>query len=149
MQPLNLPPAPLRIESKDNKELVWDELRKKKIVLTPEEWVRQHWVHHLHSTFAYPLSNLAVERSFKLNGLVKRFDLLAFFQGNPVLVVECKAPHVPITEDVFHQALRYNQVLQAPVLVVSNGLQHYALDLTNNNPTFLSSIPSYRSWKTS
>lgn len=148
MQPLNLPPAPLRLDNQDDKVLVWDELRKKKVVLTPEEWVRQHWVHHLHLTYGYPLSNLAVERSFKLNGLIKRFDLLAFYQGNPVVVVECKAPQVPITENVFHQALRYNQVLQAPVLVVSNGLQHYALDLTHSNPTFLSTIPSYLSWKT-
>lgn len=147
MDVLNLPPAPLRLSEQDGRTLVWDVLRRKQVVCTPEEWVRQHMVHLLHGPLGYPLSQLAAEKAFRINGLQKRFDLLAFYRGTPVMVVECKAPSVPVTEEVFHQAMRYNLHLQVPLLVVTNGLQHYVLDLGGDDPVQLNEIPPYSSWK--
>lgn len=123
--PLQLPPAPLKLKRQGTKVLVWDEIRKKDLVLTPEEWVRQHWVHHLHQNLDYPLSAFALEGGFKLLGQTRRTDLLIYRQGKPRLIIECKAPQVKISQNTFDQALRYNLHYQVPYLLISNGLEHY------------------------
>ena len=105
---LNLPKYPFRIKSRENKEFIFDEIRKKFLVLTPEEWVRQHFIHYLIQHKNYPASRMAVEKAMQFNGLTKRSDILIYDQkGSPEVLVECKAPHVKIDQEVFDQIARY------------------------------------------
>jgi Type I restriction enzyme R protein N terminus (HSDR_N) len=124
MFPLNLPPFDYQLRKQQQKIQIFDVLRKKWLVLTPEEWVRQHVVHHLLG-LGYPPALISLEAPLQYHGLAKRSDILVFDrQGQPFLLVECKAPHVEVSENVFRQALAYNHVWQAPHLVLSNGLSH-------------------------
>ncbi len=105
--------------------------RKKAVVLQPEEWVRQHWLHYLKLANLYPESLTAVERKFTINGRVKRFDILVFDKsGNPFLLVELKEPDVEINQKVFNQVFAYNLALKCPHLLVSNGLQHFVFEVS-------------------
>ncbi len=114
MQKLNLPQYKFNIKSKENKTLIFDEIRKKYIVLTPEEWVRQHFVCYLQHEKNYPISLISVEKQLIINNLKKRFDILVFNRnGQPKIIVECKAPSVKITQDTFDQIARYNLKLNA------------------------------------
>lgn len=144
---LNLPEiSPLTRKTALGEE-IFDPVRKKYILLTPEEWVRQHWISYLQTHLHVSASWITVEYGFKLNGLSKRCDILVFDkQGNPLLVVECKAPHIRLDNDVFEQISRYNLVLQAPFLIVSNGIKHYALKInfSTRSTTFLATIPDYQ-----
>lgn len=103
---------------------IYDLLRKSYLVLTPEEWVRQHWVHYFHQVKGKNLSSLIVEKKIELNGTAKRIDLLVTEKTQPKILVECKAPHIPLTEAVFEQVARYNSVVLAPEIILTNGLQH-------------------------
>lgn len=104
--------------------------RRKWIALEPEEWVRQHVIHHLHTFLKYPLGCMAVEHRLVLNGTARRADLVAFTQDQtPRLLVECKAPNVPLNQEVLDQAARYNLVLGVPELLVTNGLHHMAYQI--------------------
>lgn len=123
--PLNLPPAPLKLSRSHEQIFVWDELRKKQLVLTPEEWVRQHLVHYLRENLGYPATAFALEGGFKLLGKTQRSDLLIYRKGQPLLLGECKAPQVKISQETFDQACRYNLHYQVPFLVISNGLETY------------------------
>lgn len=123
--PLHLPPAPLKLSRQGKQIWVWDQLRKKQLVLTPEEWVRQHLVHYLQSELHYPATAFALEGGFKLLGKTQRSDLLVYQQGKPVLLGECKAPQVKISQDTFDQACRYNLHYKVPYLLISNGLETY------------------------
>lgn len=124
---LNFPDYQLKVDLTNDKARIWDNSRKKWLVLTPEEWVRQHWMHFLITEKKFPASLLAIEKSFKLNGLEKRFDILA---GHPPQVlVECKAPGIKINQNTLNQALRYNLALKVPYLIVSNGLNHYVFEV--------------------
>ena len=122
-------------------------LRHRFVALTPEEWVRQHFVSHLITDLGYPAPLLANEVSITLNSTSRRCDTVLYSSGGlrPQMIVEYKAPHIPITREVFDQILRYNMVLRVSLLIVSNGLTHYccAIDYTNNTARFLSSIPTY------
>ena len=116
------------------------------MVLTPEEWVRQHIVHYLISTKNYPISLIAVEKKVTVNKLTKRTDILVFnAQGNPHIIVECKAPSIKITQDAFDQIARYNLKLKANYLIVTNGLTHFYayMDLDKECYVFLDEIPNY------
>lgn len=116
------------------------------MVLTPEEWVRQHIVHYLIEEKKYPYSLIAVEKKLTINNLTKRTDVLVFnTQGLPEIIVECKAPSVKITQDSFDQIARYNLKLKANYLIVTNGLTHYfcKMDLENECYIFLENIPDY------
>ncbi|MFY7671507.1 type I restriction enzyme HsdR N-terminal domain-containing protein [Tenacibaculum sp. MEBiC06402] len=147
MEKLNLPSYPLKIKNSEKHYLIFDEIRKKYIVLTPEEWVRQHYVHYLLKEKGYPISLIALEKQFTINNLKKRSDILVFnSNGTPDIIVECKAPNVKITQDTFDQIARYNLKLNANYLVVTNGIEHYhcQLDVTNENYIFLKEIPSYK-----
>ena len=103
---------------------IYDLVRRTYLVLTPEEWVRQHWVHYFHFIKGKSLSSLIMERKIELNGTTKRIDLLVTEKTEPQILLECKAPHIALTESVFGQAARYNTIISAPKIILSNGLQH-------------------------
>jgi hypothetical protein len=147
MQKLNLPTYPFKVKSSENKTLIFDKIRKKYMVLTPEEWVRQHFVHFLIEEKKYPTSLIALEKELTINNRKKRTDILIFnTDGIPDIIVECKAPKVKITQETFDQIARYNLALNAKYLIVTNGLEHYfcQMDFENENYIFLKDIPSYQ-----
>jgi len=144
MVKLNFPEYSFRFKSNENKTLIFDEIRKKFVVLTPEEWVRQHTVHYLLSEKKYPKSYINVEKQLKLNDTIKRYDAVVFnSDGSIFLIVECKAPQIPITQMTFDQIARYNLVLNAEYLMVTNGLEHYycKMDVENSRYEFLINLP--------
>ncbi len=145
MQQLNLPPAQLKTKPVGNKLQVFDEVRKKYVVLTPEEWVRQHFVHYLIGHLKYSPGLTAVEMPVKVNGLSQRADIVLYNKkGQPAVIVECKAPEVAVTRDVFNQAARYNMPLKVDYLIVTNGLQHYCARLVGEEGQYelLKAIPT-------
>ena len=103
---------------------IYDLVRRTYLVLTPEEWVRQHWVHYFHFIKGKSLSSLIMERKIELNGTTKRIDLLVTEKTEAQILLECKAPHIALTESVFEQAARYNTIISASQIILSNGLQH-------------------------
>jgi hypothetical protein len=146
MQKLNLPEYTFRKKTEDGKQLVFDQIRKKFVVLTPEEWVRQNFIQYLKKEKKYPESLMAVEKQININGKLRRFDLLVYLRnGQPHLIAEFKAPGVKITQDAFDQVVRYNMALRVERVIVSNGLQHFAceIDYVKNNYTFLHEIPEF------
>jgi len=145
MQKLNFPTYRFRLKNSENKTAIFDDIRKKFVMLTPEEWVRQHAVQWLLQEKNYPLSHINVEKALKINGLNKRYDIVVFEpNGQLRLLVECKAPQVQITESVFDQIARYNLALNAEFLMVTNGLNHYfcQMDFEHSQYKFLADIPS-------
>lgn len=146
MQALNLPNYPFKIKSSENKYFIFDIVRKKYVLLTPEEWVRQHIVHYLIQEKNYPISLIAVEKKVTVNKLTKRTDILVFnAKGLPHIIVECKAPSIKIAQESFDQIARYNLKLDASFLIVTNGLKHYfcKMDFINQEYVFLNTIPNY------
>lgn len=146
MTNLNLPTYSFKIKSKENKLYIFDILRKKNVVLTPEEWVRQNFIQFLLQEKKYPKSLIAIEKQLKINNLIKRTDILVFAKnGLPNIIIECKAPNIKISQDTFDQIARYNLKLNANYLIVTNGLQHYycKMDHENSNYKFLNEIPNY------
>ncbi|WP_338733628.1 type I restriction enzyme HsdR N-terminal domain-containing protein [Mangrovimonas cancribranchiae] len=146
MQRLNFPTYSFRFKNSENKASIFDVIRKKFVVLQPEEWVRQHCVHYLMEEKQYPKSLINVEKELIVNGLKKRYDIVVFNpDGSIFLVVECKAPKVNITQDTFDQIARYNLTLNASYLMVTNGLNHYycQMDFDNERYNFLRDIPEY------
>jgi len=116
------------------------------MVLTPEEWVRQHMIHYLITAKNYPISLIAVEKKVTVNKLTKRTDILVFnTKGTPHIIVECKAPSIKISQEAFDQIARYNLKLEANYLIVTNGLTHFyaVMDLKNECYVFLENIPNY------
>ena len=143
---LNLPSFVPKISEKNGKHLILDPIRKKYVTLTPEEWVRQHFVNYLITEKGYPKELIANEISIVLNGTNKRCDTVAYNRFlEPLVIVEYKAPHINITNTVFDQIARYNMVLRVEYLIVSNGLNHYCckIDYNNRAYTFLEGIPAY------
>ena len=143
---LNLPPSDLKIIKRDGKNYIFDRLRRRYVALTPEEWVRQHFVRFLLEHKGYPAALLANEVSLSLNGTAKRCDSVLYDRNAaPRMIIEYKAPHVEITQKVFSQISRYNMVLHVDYLVVSNGLHHYCcrMDYEHLSYTFLPDIPDY------
>ena len=118
MVPLNFPPCDFRFKSSENKHAIFDDIRKKFVALTPEEWVRQHALNFLVTQHGYPKSLINVEKSLLVNGLSRRFDIVVFNpDGSVHLLVECKAPSVSITQNVFDQIARYNMTMDAANLI--------------------------------
>ena len=145
---LNLPAfdVRLRISPKTQLEEIWDSQRKRWVRLTPEEWVRQHFVHFLISEQGFPSGCIGNEMSIKVGQLEKRCDSVIFGKdGKPLMIVEYKAPTVAITQKVFNQISRYNITLQVDWLIVSNGLQHYCCHLNReqNRFEFLPQLPRF------
>jgi hypothetical protein len=146
MQKLNFPVYSFRFKNSKNKVSIFDEIRKKFILLTPEEWVRQHVIQFLLQEKKYPKSLINVEKLIKINNLNKRYDGVVFQpNGEIFLLIECKAPEVPISQNTFDQIARYNLVLKAKYLMVTNGMNHYfcQMDFKNEKYVFLKELPEY------
>lgn len=144
---LNLPTYTFNIKAKPNgSKVIFDTLRRRFVTLTPEEWVRQHFVRFLVDEKGFPAALMANEVSLTQNGIKRRCDtLVADATGNPLVIVEYKAPHVEISQNTFDQIVRYNMVLHASYLIVSNGLNHYCcrINYVDDSYVFLNDIPSY------
>lgn len=146
MQQLNLPKFDFRTKIVNGKTLIFDEVRQKYIVLTPEEWVRQNFIRYLVSHLHYPASLMNIEGGLKLHGNSFRADLLVCDKkAKPLVLVEFKSPKVSITQQVFNQIARYNMTYKVPYLIVSNGLQHYCcrVNFNTHDYTFLQEVPSF------
>ncbi|MEZ5020086.1 MAG: type I restriction enzyme HsdR N-terminal domain-containing protein [Bacteroidales bacterium] len=147
MKPLKLPPCSLRIKEEQGTRLIYDPLRRKYVALTPEEWVRQHFVSYLTGWLGYPPGLIRIEGSFRLNSMLRRADILVHDRaGEPVLIVECKAPEVKITQEVFDQVINYNFSYGVGYLVVTNGITHFAgkIDIAGRSFILLDHIPDYK-----
>lgn len=144
---LNFPVYSFRLKNSENKTSIYDEIRKKFVHLTPEEWVRQHVVQFLLTEKKYPKSLMNVEKQINLHGTSKRYDLVIFKPDGQInVVVECKAPSIKITQETFDQIARYNLNLNADYLMITNGLQHYfcEMDYENEKYIFLRDLPDYQ-----
>ncbi len=147
MQNLNFPSYNFRFKNSENKVSIFDDIRKKFIILTSEEWVRQNTIQFLLKEKNYPKSYLNIEKLIKINDITKRYDIVVFRpDGTLSLLIECKAPEVKITQDTFDQIARYNLKLKAHYLMVTNGLNHYfcQMDFENERYIFLEELPSFR-----
>lgn len=144
VQELNLPTYPFKLKRVGEHTQIYDDIRQKWLVCTPEEWVRQHVVKWLESR-GYPKVLTAVERAVKLNGMTKRADVVVFDrQGQPFLLVECKAPEVAVNQQVLDQAVRYNMTLEVPYLLLTNGLQHYCVAVPKGGtPKMVKELPAF------
>lgn len=143
---LNLPKCRLRLEQREGKPYVYDDLRRKFVRLTPEEWVRQHFVRYLIDGLGYPQPLMQNEVALRLGETVKRCDTLLYDKALwPQMILEYKAPHVTLSETVLQQIVRYNYVLRVPYLVLSNGLEHLLcrIDYEKMTYAFLSEFPPY------
>jgi len=146
LKELSLPSYSYRISGKEGEERIFDPIRRKFVKLTPEEWVRQHFINYLVTYGGYPAGLIGVEVPFKLNSLTKRIDLLIHNRsGNPVMIVECKEPDVKLDEKVFDQIMVYNLRFKVPYLIVTNGIQNFAyrMDFINNSRQPMEIIPQY------
>ncbi len=146
MDTLNLPKTELKVTTRAGKPHVFDFLRRKYVTLTPEEWVRQQFVHFLVDSKGYPAECIGNEVSIRLGSMRKRCDTVVYGrEAEPLMIVEYKSPGVEITQQVFDQISRYNIRLRVKWLIVSNGLQHYCchIDYANGTYRFVEDIPSY------
>ncbi|WP_162857693.1 type I restriction enzyme HsdR N-terminal domain-containing protein [Algibacter lectus] len=148
LQKLNFPEFSFRFKNSENKVSIFDCIRKKFVILQPEEWVRQHCVLYLMEVKKYPISLINVEKELSINDLKKRYDIVIFNpDGSIHLIVECKAPKININQTTFDQIARYNTALNATYLMVTNGINHYycQMDFENERYQFLKDIPEYSS----
>ncbi len=146
MQRLNFPVYDFRFKNSENKVYIFDAIRKKFVVLQPEEWVRQNVVQFLIYDKKYPHSLINVEKQMIINNIKKRYDIVVFDRsGSITLLVECKSPQIPITQTTFDQIARYNMQLKAKYLMVTNGLDHFycKMDYDLENYMFLKHIPDF------
>lgn len=147
MIPLNLPSFDIKTAQKNGKPCIYDILRRRYITLTPEEWVRQHFIHYIIGHLGYPASLIANEVTINVGGVSRRCDTVLYRRdgGIPRMIIEYKAPDIEITQQVFQQISSYNSVLRAEYLVVSNGIHHYCcrIDYAKQAIDFLPKIPTY------
>lgn len=145
MQALNLPVYQFNTKSIRGKVSIFDDLRKKFIVLTPEEWVRQNIIKYLINEKEFPAGLISIEAEINVNSLRRRYDGLVYNRNqSPLMLIECKAPSVKITQKVFDQIFAYNTQVIALYLLVTNGLQHFVLKQeVNVAPVFIQTIPTY------
>lgn len=151
MRTLNLPAFEAKITASNGKNYIFDPLRKKKVRLTPEEWVRQHFMHYLTHHLGYPPTLIKIEATHNLpsSSTKRRADILIYDnqKGQPLMIVECKAAHQAIQPLVLTQITQYNTISHAPFLTLTNGIQHlcYHINPTRKHYTILPSIPSFDS----
>lgn len=146
MQKLNFPQFEFRIKNSENKTRIFDIIRKKFVVLQPEEWVRQNLLHYLIKVKNFPTGHINVEKQIMVNGLRKRYDIVVYNNdGSLLLLAECKAPAVGISQEAFDQAARYNYPLKARYFVITNGINHYVCDVDYEREKykFLAHIPDF------
>ena len=144
---INLPPYDIKMREQGGKRQIFDFLRRKYVALTPEEWVRQHFVHFLINHKGYTQGLLANEVELKVGDKKLRCDTLLYNRAlQPQMIIEYKAPHVEITQQVFNQITVYNHLLHVDFLVISNGLQHFCcrMDYDHQSYAFLQEIPDYQ-----
>lgn len=144
---LNFPEIEARFSKSEKGDMqIFDIVRKKSVDLTPEEWVRQHVIHFLIHHKNYPLSLIGVEKQLKLNHTIKRTDVVVYdSQLKPLLLIECKADSVSLNQSTIDQALRYNLELNVPFLLLTNGLKHVCLHLSDQGQAnYLKDIPEYK-----
>lgn len=145
LKELNLPKYKFRIVKNGDSLLIFDPLRKKELVLTPEEWVRQNLIRYLIEELAYPEGLISIEAGLKLNTLQKRYDALIYSrEGKPLVLIECKAPEIAVNQSVFDQILSYNSQINAPCLLISNGMKHFFLKIKSDGKfRFEKKMPMY------
>ena len=146
LQELNFPKFSFRFKNSENKISIFDVIRKRFVILQPEEWVRQHCVHYLIENKGYPKSLINVEKELTVNKLRKRYDIVVFnSDGGIYLIVECKSPKITINQSTFDQIAQYNLSLNASYLMITNGLNHYycQMDFKEEKYQFLKDIPEY------
>ena len=145
MLSLNLPHTDLKLRKTQGKIQVWDHIRQKWIILTPEEWVRQQFTHWLVEQLGYPRARLAHEISLQFGSMQRRCDAIVYdHEVKPVVILEFKAPHISISQSTFDQITRYNSVLRVPYLIISNGMSHYCAHIdTDKSVVFLDEIPRF------
>ena len=144
MTELNLPPFEYKVKKIDEKLHIFDIIRRKFLLITPEEWVRQHVLHWLINHHHYPKSLIRTESGLQYNQLAKRTDILVYNRnGLPFMLVECKASFVPLTQQVLEQAIRYNAILKAPYLLISNGLDHLLFEICQGEAIPMSQLPIF------
>ena len=147
LQALNLPPAPLKLSSKAGRVFVNCLVRKKQIVLTPEEWVRQHLISYLHLHQGYPLEKIAVEKQIQYDGFTRRWDIVVYnatFEA--AILIECKAPQIKLSHEVFMQIATYQNKIGAACLILSNGQDHlvYEIDVEQKKLNQMQHFPKYQ-----
>jgi hypothetical protein len=146
MEALNLPRYFFRIKEVNGKKYIFDEVRRRFVALTPEEWVRQHMVKYLQIDRRYPISLFAIEKKHVHNRMARRCDFVVYSRaGFPLMIVECKAQHVEINQQAFDQVSRYNQNFNAGYLLITNGIKQFCcrVDAENHGFQFLPDIPFY------
>lgn len=149
MRELKFPKYDFRIKRENDQAFIFDEIRKKWLLLTPEEWVRQHVIFFLVDQKRYPPSLISVEKAIRINSVYRRFDLICYSnEVKPLLIVECKAPEVNISESTLDQVLQYNFKAQAPYILITNGLTSFCgkVDPQNASISYLSDIPEYNEY---
>ncbi len=143
MLKIDFPAPSFNIKTTNEKDYIFDIVRKKWILLTPEEWVRQNIVAYLIQTLQYPASLLAIEKEISVNGLKRRCDIVVYANNTPWMIIECKEPEVALNEKVLTQILHYNITLDVPYLIVSNGNYSYGWNIKNAKPVSLIEFPNY------
>ena len=146
MTPLHLPAGDFKVKKSEGKVWIFDGIRKKYVVLTPEEWVRQHFINYLIQNLHYPKSLFRIERSLTYNTLQKRSDILVYDRaGKPWMLVECKSPSIKLTQKAFNQAAIYNMTVGAKYVAVTNGMVHYCFlpPAGGHSPVFLDDFPAF------
>ena len=146
MHDIQLPQFEYQIKHIDDTPYIFDVVRKKHVIITPEEWVRQHMIHLMINQYNYPKSRISCERGLIFNGRKKRSDILVYDdQIEPFLLIECKAPKVKLCQDTFDQAATYNRTIKAPFICITNGIQTMccAIDLDKNTYSFIKDLPQY------
>jgi len=141
---IEYPSHNFKFKDEANSKLIFDEVRRRWVLFTPEEWVRQNFLQYLITTKAYPQSLIAVERGIKLNGLQKRCDIIIYKDDTPFMIIECKEMQVGLTPDVLMQVLRYNMQLQVPYIIITNGSNTTGWKIENSQAIQISEIPAYK-----
>tara|TARA_B100001057_G_scaffold501242_1_gene622378 strand:- start:6100 stop:6555 length:456 start_codon:yes stop_codon:yes gene_type:complete len=147
MKNLNFNEFKMNIKNKENKNFIFDIVRKKWFLLTKEEWVRQNCVHYLIHTKKYPISLISVEKKILINGLNKRYDIVVYSKyGEALILVECKSYDIKLSQNIFDQIARYNLKLKSKFLMITNGLSHYfyTINYELKNYSFIIDLPEYK-----
>ncbi|MFA7272921.1 MAG: type I restriction enzyme HsdR N-terminal domain-containing protein [Crocinitomicaceae bacterium] len=147
MTPLNLPRTVLKLTRSGQQIYVWCPLRKKKLVLTPEEWVRQHFIGYLINELAISPGKIVSEYSLSYNNMSRRADLVVIdSEGKPEIIVECKAPQIPLSDKTFFQIAQYKHTLSAKILILTNGIDHMAMNLSEETKPCTSNLTEMKNW---
>lgn len=144
---LNFPEYKFKFKSSENNRYIFDVIRKKYMILQPEEWVRQHCIMYLIQEKNYPKSLINIEKKITINGLSKRYDIVVYNSSGKVnILVECKAPKINISQDTFDQIARYNMALNANYLMITNGINHYfcTMNFVSQTYDFIKELPDYK-----